>query len=435
LVPALKPFESADATRLQASVDATLPAGTDVLLLKVVTGGGDVRLDADSAVVVAQPRVECGDSVDDAKRFQRSMYPGSVEDVTVNMAGTPEQTTATAPAGGKLFMQPAHVEYGWKPSADAPNSGCPNQPQAARTSASALPQTTVNFSCGMQPLRVAGTTYASGVGFHSNGSVTWENTRPTCTRVEMGIGFDDSVAYESRAEHTATLEIDGKVVQTRTLRRDGSSGVQWFSAPLEYGPHTIKVSATSTGENYEGHVDVVSPELRCKYQSPRTEMPDTPNYRATGLKPQAVSGMRFIESANGWGPVEVNSSLGEAAARDGRPMSIGGRTGWSSGIGVAPGQGAPSRVTVATGGSCSQFTAWVGVDDEVDWHGSVDFQVWVDGKPAPVVTSGVLTGSDGARFIWADVSGAQTVSLVVTDGGRDSNAWDHADWAEPTLYC
>lgn len=436
LVPALPPLASGGADKLQAAVDVALPAGTDVLMLKVVTSGGPVRLDADSKVVLAEPRIQCGDSGREAALFQRSVYADPVSAVTVDLAGTPDEVTKTVPVDGKLFMQPTHVEYGWKPSADAPNSGCPNQPEAARTSASALPQTTVNFSCGMQPLRVAGKTYDSGVGFHSNGSVTWENTRPTCTRVEMGIGFDDSVSYQWRAEHTATLEIDGVVVQTRTLRKDGSSGVQWFSAPLALGPHTIRVTATSAGENYEGHVDVVSPELTCQYQGSRTEMPDSPSYRATGLKPLAVSGMRFLESTNGWGPVEVNTSLGESAAGDGRAITIQGRTGWASGLGVAPGgNGAVSRVTVATGGSCSQFSAWVGVDDEIDGHGSVEFQVWVDGKPAPVAKSGVLTGSDGARFLWADVSGAQTVSLVVTDGGIDSNAWDHADWAEPTLYC
>ena len=104
-------------------------------------------------------------------------------------------------------------------------------------------------------------------------------------------------------------------------------------------------------------------------------------------------------------------------------------------LGVAPGgDGAVSRVTVAVPASCKVISSWVGIDDEVGDRGSAEFQVWVDGKSAPVANSGVMTGSDGARFLWADVTGAKTVTLLVTDGA-DGNAYDHADWAEPTLYC
>jgi hypothetical protein len=46
-----------------------------------------------------------------------------------------------------------------------------------------------------------------------------------------------------------------------------------------------------------------------------------------------------------------------------------------------------------------------------------------------VANTGVLHAGDSVMPIRADLSGAQTVTLEVTDGG-DGNANDHADWAD-----
>ncbi|MFH8632051.1 NPCBM/NEW2 domain-containing protein [Streptomyces lydicus] len=135
----------------------------------------------------------------------------------------------------------------------------------------------------------------------------------------------------------------------------------------------------------------------------------------------------WLTAANGWGPVERNSSVGESDAGDGRPMSIGG-TGFPKGLGVH----APSEVSFYTGGRCSAFSARVGIDDEAGDRGSVRFEVWADGRL--VTSTGTLTGTDAATAVSAPVSGAETVRLVVTDGG-DGIDYDHADWGDAKFGC
>ncbi|WP_329393673.1 NPCBM/NEW2 domain-containing protein [Streptomyces lydicus] len=135
----------------------------------------------------------------------------------------------------------------------------------------------------------------------------------------------------------------------------------------------------------------------------------------------------WLTAANGWGPVERNSSVGESDAGDGRPMSIGG-TGFPKGLGVH----APSEVSFYTGGRCSAFSARVGIDDEAGDRGSVRFEVWADGRL--VTSTGTLTGTDAATAVSAPVTGAETVRLVVTDGG-DGIDYDHADWGDAKFSC
>ncbi|MFD8330108.1 NPCBM/NEW2 domain-containing protein [Streptomyces lydicus] len=135
----------------------------------------------------------------------------------------------------------------------------------------------------------------------------------------------------------------------------------------------------------------------------------------------------WLTAANGWGPAERNSSVGESDAGDGRPMSIGG-TGFPKGLGVH----APSEVSFYTGGRCSAFNARVGIDDEAGDRGSVRFEVWADGRL--VTSTGTLTGTDAATAVSAPVTGAETVRLVVTDGG-DGIDYDHADWGDAKFRC
>ncbi|MFJ9412285.1 NPCBM/NEW2 domain-containing protein [Streptomyces sp. NPDC101393] len=140
-----------------------------------------------------------------------------------------------------------------------------------------------------------------------------------------------------------------------------------------------------------------------------------------------ASAMSWMTSSNGWGPVEKDTSVGEREAGDGRPLTVGG-TVFAKGLGVH----APSEVTLYTGGRCRAFDARVGIDDESGGKGSAAFEVWANGKR--VAGSGTLTGTDAARPVTADISGARTVRLVVTDGG-DGVDHDHADWADAKFTC
>ena len=135
----------------------------------------------------------------------------------------------------------------------------------------------------------------------------------------------------------------------------------------------------------------------------------------------------WMSTANGYGPVERNTSNGEAAAGDGHPITLGGVV-YAKGLGVH----AESDVEYYTGKACEKVTADVGVDDEKGANGTVAFEIWADGTK--VASTGVLTNAMPAQPVTADVTGAQVVRLVVTDGGDGIDS-DHADWADAQLTC
>ncbi|MFJ8938995.1 NPCBM/NEW2 domain-containing protein [Streptomyces sp. NPDC102365] len=140
-----------------------------------------------------------------------------------------------------------------------------------------------------------------------------------------------------------------------------------------------------------------------------------------------LGALPWLSTTNGWGPVERDTSNGESAAGDGGPLTINGAV-YATGLGVH----AESTVEYYTGGACESVGAQVGVDDEEGADGSVAFEIWADGTK--VASTGVLTNADAARALVADVSGAQVVRLVVTDGG-DGITSDHGDWASAQLTC
>lgn len=140
-----------------------------------------------------------------------------------------------------------------------------------------------------------------------------------------------------------------------------------------------------------------------------------------------LSDLPQLSSSNGWGPVEKDTSNGESSAGDGNPLTIGG-TVFLKGLGVH----AQSAVEFYVAGACSAVTAQVGVDDEKGAKGTVAFEIWADGTKA--ASTGVLTNAMAAQPITADVSGAQVVRLVVTDGGDGVDS-DHADWADLRMGC
>ncbi|MEV5611280.1 NPCBM/NEW2 domain-containing protein [Streptomyces sp. NPDC052225] len=173
--------------------------------------------------------------------------------------------------------------------------------------------------------------------------------------------------------------------------------------------------------------------LRAAYRSPQgtkvtTTVPVTAHVAtAPPAGTSSLGDLPWLSTTNGWGPVERNTSNGENGAGDGNPITIGG-TVYAKGLGVH----AESSVEYYTGRSCERVTAQVGVDDEKGTKGTVAFEVWADGKK--VASTGVLTNADAAQAMSADVTGAQLVRLVVTDGGDGIDS-DHADWADAQLSC
>jgi hypothetical protein len=141
----------------------------------------------------------------------------------------------------------------------------------------------------------------------------------------------------------------------------------------------------------------------------------------------AVSDLPFLSATNGWGPVERDTSVGEQAAGDGRPITIAG-VAYPKGLGT----NSVSDVQLYLAGTCTRLTASVGVDDETGGAGSVTFSVIADGKT--LVTTKTIKGKQAAVPIDVDLTGVQTVDLKVGDAG-DGNGSDHGDWGAPTLTC
>lgn len=127
------------------------------------------------------------------------------------------------------------------------------------------------------------------------------------------------------------------------------------------------------------------------------------------------------------GPVERDMSAGGNGRNDGNPIRIGGQD-YESGFGVS----AASVILYHLGGDCSLFTSDVGVDDEVDYLGSVSFEVWADGEK--LYDSGLMTGEMPAEHVRVPLSGKEELKLFVDAGG--DNIWDdHADWADAQIVC
>ncbi|MBW5423316.1 alpha-galactosidase [Streptomyces sp. BG9H] len=174
-------------------------------------------------------------------------------------------------------------------------------------------------------------------------------------------------------------------------------------------------------------------KIAATYRSPTGTRADNVlplNARVVLAPPSGASSLGdlpWLSMSNGWGPVERDTSNGEGAAGDGRPITIDGKV-YAKGLGAH----AASDVAFYTGKACEKVTAEVGVDDETRTDGTVAFEIWADGKKA--ASTGTLTNAMPAQPLSADVTGAQVVRLVVTDGGDGIYA-DHGDWGGATLHC
>ncbi|MEC3982540.1 beta-galactosidase [Amycolatopsis sp. H20-H5] len=205
----------------------------------------------------------------------------------------------------------------------------------------------------------------------------------------------------------------------RQVPRVDSGGSATFTWP-------VTVTAGSPAK-----VNTVSALVRYRQQGRSLSTSDS---RIVGTIPPAppsganqVSALPFLSAANGWGPVERDTSNGEDKAGDGKPITLRGKT-FPHGLGVH----AAGDVQLYLGGRCNRFTATVGVDDETRGGGTIAFRVLVDGRT--VTTTPVLNGTSATIPIDTAVTGGQVLDLVVDDGG-DGNGNDHGDWAEATLTC
>lgn len=148
------------------------------------------------------------------------------------------------------------------------------------------------------------------------------------------------------------------------------------------------------------------------------------------------SGMLFYIQKSGFVPRKLDSSVGQAPAGDGGDMTIAVQ-GFARGLGVP----SASVVGVALQGQCRESKAYIGVYDEtqgplaipVGPFGGAQFEVLVDGVSQYKIP--VMNGGDAAvRVAGVDLTSAQELLLIVSDGGDDFTR-DHVDWADAIVVC
>ncbi|WP_288429368.1 NPCBM/NEW2 domain-containing protein [uncultured Spirosoma sp.] len=142
--------------------------------------------------------------------------------------------------------------------------------------------------------------------------------------------------------------------------------------------------------------------------------------------PVYLSDLNWVSVTNGYGPVELDMSNGNAAAGDGRTMKLNGTT-YAKGLGCH----ANSEIVYNLAGRYKTFLTDIGVDDEMGDRdcGSVIFRVYADN--ALVYESTLMLPTSPTKSLNLDVRGKQTLRLVVASNGDACG--DHGDWAGARL--
>jgi serine/threonine protein kinase len=148
-----------------------------------------------------------------------------------------------------------------------------------------------------------------------------------------------------------------------------------------------------------------------------------------GASARYLNDMAYVQVANGWGPVELNKATGNTGVDDGGPLVLAGTT-YEKGLGAH----APSHIRIYPPRGCIRFKALVGIDASSTGPdgGTVTFQIHADGQLRH--DTGVVTRATQPTSIDLDVTGVNTLDLIITDGG-DGNHWDISDWADAHLTC
>lgn len=134
-----------------------------------------------------------------------------------------------------------------------------------------------------------------------------------------------------------------------------------------------------------------------------------------------LSSLDLSKATQGWGKPGADRSV------DGHSIKLAGKT-YEHGFGTH----SPGLLAIDLKGAATEFSATVGIDDEVPpGKGSAEFQV-LDPSHKILWRSGVLRRGDAPKPVKVDVTGLASIVLRVTTGG-DGFDYDHADWADAAI--
>ncbi|MFH0991401.1 MAG: NPCBM/NEW2 domain-containing protein [bacterium] len=123
--------------------------------------------------------------------------------------------------------------------------------------------------------------------------------------------------------------------------------------------------------------------------------------------------------AQSWGSPQVKKSV------DGNPLTVAGQH-YVRGVGTH----AISTLLLKLDGKAKRFSAMVGVDDEANKDGTINF--FVIGDKKILWESGKMRKGDVAKKVDVDLVSVKKLGLLVTDADDGIN-YDHADWCDAKL--
>ena len=254
-------------------------------------------------------------------------------------------------------------------------------------------------------LTLNGVTYAKGLGAHAASDIRF-NLDGACTAFTAVVGIDDEVGNWGSAVFQVWVD---SVKQYDSGVRTGSQAGTSVNVNVSGGNEMHLVMTDGGDGNGGDHGDWANAQVTCN----RTY-------------PTYLSDLTWTYMTNSWGTAEKDQSNGESATGDGHPLTLNGVQ-YAKGLGVH----ADSEIRYALDGTCSAFTAVIGIDDEVASGAGVKFQVWVDS--ALKYQSAAMNAASPGKRIGVDLTAATELKLIVTSEGDLSG--DHADWADARLTC
>jgi hypothetical protein len=255
--------------------------------------------------------------------------------------------------------------------------------------------------------------------FNHQGWATVEFTSPTTTEVSWEVSFEPAGIYRFPVKEPSQLwaeraGVDGVNLHWNAQAQPASGyqvalngNVVGFTPTNVFALRGLDPGVTYTAEvNTAWQDGALSPK---KAQI---------KFKLGQLLPAEISlaDLEILRITPGWRQPELNR------AYTGKGLSIGGKH-YATGIGMPT----KSEIEFQLKGGYQTFSALVGIDDEQNNEGGVEFELVGDGRE--LWHSEVLKKANGATPVKVSVAGVQRLQLVVKNGAN-VNGRIHGDWVD-----